>query len=78
MYEFQSVDWFTITGRGEAASIREKWSESGDRYSPQVLTNETVKIDGKEYVVKGVEMFMIMCNREQPYRTHFALLVDKR
>jgi hypothetical protein len=45
-----AADWFTISGRGRVAAI-----EAIEGFNPRTLEGKTVKIDGKPYLVLGVE-----------------------
>lgn len=75
MHEFTSDGYFYVRGDRLVIPVCEKWRGTEDEWSPQCLTGQTVRIDGREFVVKAVEMFMMMANRDQPYRSNFALMV---
>ena len=75
MYEFTSKGKFKLYGRGNVYSIVESLPEG--MWNPDDLRGMKVKIDGKEYTVKGVEAFKIGIAPNNPYRLSFGLLVDE-
>lgn len=79
MHEFTSVDWFHITGRGWAASVREPFPGTREDWEPWEWAGKktVVKIDGHDYLVKGVETFLNPRSPDRPYTGSFAILVGK-
>lgn len=73
MREFTSEDTFMVGDR-TAYSIVGKWTGTGDEWHPRILNGQTVKIDGNEFVVMGVEVFALNCSPDQPYHSSFAIL----
>ena len=51
MIELHAVEWFTIIGRGDVAVIYTPYDDLSS------LKNQVVQIDGKSYLVRGVEYF---------------------
>lgn len=49
--ELHAADWFTIPGRGLVAAIDTPCEH------PELFKGQVVLIDGKQYVVRGVESF---------------------
>lgn len=66
---FSSADWWELRGRGWVASIA-----GIPGLDPRPLVGQQVRIDGKPYIVKGVETFRAMSAIGQP----FGLLVGDR
>jgi len=62
-----AADWYQIPGRGWVAVFA-----GIDGFNPRPLTGQTVEIDGRCYVVRGVETRMI----PDPSGHPFGLLVD--
>lgn len=71
--EFPVRDWFTVTGRGLAATIDMPEGE----WDPRALSGRRVMLDGKVYSVRGVEMHMIPVSPERPYKGPIGLLVKE-
>lgn len=69
MTEFTAAGWFEIRGRGWVASIA-----GIDDFDPRTLVSQQVEVDGKSYVVRGVETFAIANVSGKP----FGLLVGER
>lgn len=74
--DFTADEWFNITGRGWVAAFKNCHQLPEGMKTPAVLTNRYVRIDGKEYWVTGVEMFVIGIGAPSYNRNHsFGLLV---
>jgi hypothetical protein len=74
---FTSVDSFTISSRpGQRCySVRERWTDT-EMWDPSKMLGDTVLLDGREVVVRGVEMNRPYISPSQPYRGTIAILVD--
>lgn len=77
MYKFHAEEWFEIKKRGPVACIDGQWLiDHPEIYDPDTLRGQTVDIDGKTYIVRGVETFLIPRSKERPYSNDFSLLVE--
>ena len=57
MREFHVLDWYHVTGRGDVAYVlNDEEYENGRGH----MIGETVLLDGKEYVVKGIEYHCVL------------------
>lgn len=70
MREYHELDRFTITGRGLCIAVKNPGG-----YKDGELLGTNVLVDGKEFLVKGVETFAI--GRPYPDGLNFALLVEE-
>lgn len=75
MREFTSTTNFKI-GDHTAYEIDGAWDGTGDEYHPRVLGGSLVRINGREFVVRGVETFTIACSVGLPYRLTYCLVVN--
>jgi hypothetical protein len=73
MREFESADTFMVGDR-KAYTIVGNWTGTGEEWHPRILNGQTVKIDGNEFEVRGVEVFAVYCDPDQPYHSSFAIL----
>lgn len=64
--ELHAEQWLTIPGRGKVAVISTPCSD------PSLLRGQVVLIDGKQYLVRGVEMF-----RPRKPESPYGLLVKE-
>lgn len=87
MIELHADDWFEIKGRGKVATFG-KDSLPNDMWEPGEFLQTVVSIDGKEYLVTGVEKFAIAIpskeerfafgvERKHGYNLSFGLLVKE-
>lgn len=71
MYKVRSEGKFEITGRGVSYSIKDQGVTVGD-----MKHGEEIEIDGKVYIIKGVESFAI-AEPSRSQLTQFAILTDE-
>lgn len=79
MIELESDGWYHINSRGDCATFRDCNQLPEDMPTPYLLLNTQVEIDGKEYNVKGVEMFCTPDRETRYWRGHgFSLMIGER
>ncbi len=75
MIRYNSTSWFEIKGRGWVSSIDAPLPDG--MWNPNDLVRQQVYIDGKPYMIAGVEAFKIGISPETPYTLPFGLLVTE-
>ena len=76
-YSFTAMYWAIIENRGRIAYIAADSLPEGI-WTPELLTNLEVLIDGTQYRVNSVEMFPIEdVSPENPYTLPFGIIVTQ-